>query len=164
MSSLDLTAVKDCFLFAGMTAEDLRLLGGVFQERQLAEGMTVFSENMAGESLYIVHTGTIRVSKMISEADEKTLVILGPEEVFGEMALLDGAPRSATARVVESALLLCLAKADFDRFCEQHPELGLKFLKNLVRVFCRKVRGNENDYRAMLLWAAERRQPSGKPA
>lgn len=151
----DLTSVKDCFLFADMSEDELRLLGGVFQEKELAEGMTVFSENMPGESLYIVHSGTIRVSKMISEADEKTLVILGPEEVFGEMALLDGAPRSATARVIESTRLLGLAKPEFDRFCEQHPQLGLKFLKNLVRVFCRKVRDNQNDFREMLLWAAE---------
>lgn len=146
-------SLKDCFLFKDMNDAEVAALARAFSEKRLAEGMTVFIEHMPGESLYLIKEGTIRISKMISEGDEKTLVILGPEDVFGEMAILDGAPRSATARVIEEARLLSLRKADFESLCQQNPSLGLRLMRNIVRVFSLRIRENNEDYRTMLLWS-----------
>ena len=146
-------SLRDCFLFRDMDEAEIAALAGKFGEKCLAEGMTVFIEHMPGESLYLIQEGTIRISKMISEGDEKTLVILGPEDVFGEMAVLDGAPRSATARVIEQARLLSLRKADFETICQQNPSLGLRLMRNIVRVFSQRIRENNEDYRTMLLWS-----------
>lgn len=155
MPSANFDPVRNCFLFQEMTDADLNLLAGYFSEKQVAEGMTVFLENMTGESLYLIREGVVRVSRMIAEGEEKTLVVLGPEDVFGEMALLDGGPRSASARVVEAASLLALRRTDFDRLCAQHPGLGLRLLRNIARAFSQRVRSNNEDYRTMLLWATE---------
>ena len=156
MSQISLEPFKGSYLFAEMTSAELELLGRLFEEMFLEEGKTVFSENMPGESLFLIKEGTIRVSKMISEADEKTLVILGPEDVFGEMAIADGAPRSVTARVIESARLLKMSKGAFETLCRNQPGLGLKLMRNVVRVFSQRVRENQQDYREMLLFAANR--------
>ncbi len=144
--------VKGCFLFEGMTDAQISTLARFFSEKRLDEGMTVFIENMPGESLYLIQKGVVRISRMMAEGDEKTLVILGPEDVFGEMTILDGGPRSATARVIEKTSLLCLRKPDFDNLCEQDPGLGLRLMRNIVCLFSQRIRGNSEDYRTMLLW------------
>ncbi len=153
MAAANLDSLKSCFLFKEMSDAEVNMLAELFVEKRLNEGMTVFIEHMPGESLYLIQAGTIRISKMISEGDEKTLVILGPDDVFGEMAILDGAPRSATARVIEEARLLSLRKADFEALCEKNPSLGLRLMRNIVRVFSQRIRENNEDYRVMLLWS-----------
>ena len=153
MAAANLDSLKGCFLFKAMSDAEISALAGLFVEKRLSEGMTVFIEHMPGESLYLIQAGTIRISKMISEGDEKTLVILGPDDVFGEMAILDGAPRSATARVIEEARLFSLNKSDFEALCEKNPSLGLRLMRNIVRVFSQRIRENNEDYRAMLLWS-----------
>ena len=153
MAAANLDSLKCCFLFKEMSDAEVNMLAELFVEKRLNEGMTVFIEHMPGESLYLIQAGTIRISKMISEGDEKTLVILGPDDVFGEMAILDGAPRCATARVIEEARLLSLRKADFEALCEKNPSLGLRLMRNIVRVFSQRIRENNEDYRVMLLWS-----------
>jgi CRP-like cAMP-binding protein len=119
-------------------------------------GKTVFIENMPGEFLYLVKEGTIRISKMLAEGDEQTLVVLGAEDTFGEMAVLDGAPRSATARVIEDAQLFSLGKSDFEELCDSYPALGLKLMRNIIRIFSRRIRESNQEYREMLMWSLGR--------
>lgn len=149
----DLNALKGSSLFHGMDDTEVAVLTSIFHERTMGEGATVFVEQMPGEMLYLIQSGTIKISKMLAEGEEKTLVLLGPEDVFGEMAILDGAPRSATARVAESARLLCIKKADFENLCDQHPRLGMKLMRNIVRVFSQRIRENNDEFRDMLLWS-----------
>lgn len=141
-------------LFYGMTDADIEILGSIFNEKVVPEGMTIFVENMPGESLYLIRQGAVKISKMIAEGEEKILVILGAEEIFGEMAIFDGAPRSATARVAEEAQLLNIKKSDFENMCQQNPALALKLTRNIVRIFSRRIRENNEEYKEMLLWAS----------
>lgn len=140
-------------LFQNMSDPEILTLGELFNEKIIDEGMTVFIENMPGESLYLIRQGAIKISKMLAEGDEKTLVILGAEDVFGEMAILDGAPRSATARVAERAHLLSMRKAEYESLCDKEPRLALKLTRNIVRIFSRRIRENNEEYIEMLLWS-----------
>jgi CRP-like cAMP-binding protein len=149
----NLATLKQSTLFNGMSDAEIEALGGFFNEKLMPEGMTVFVENMPGESLFLIRQGAIQISRMLAEGDEKTPVILGAEEVFGEMAILDAAPRSATARVAEEARLLSLRKAEYEVLCEQNPRLALKLTRNIVRVFSRRIRENDDEYREMLFWS-----------
>lgn len=148
-----LETLRNCSLFKGLSAEDLEALVPLFSEKEMAEGTTVFVENMPGESLYLVRQGTIQISKMIAEGQERTLIVMGPEEVFGEMAILDGSARSATARVAEKATLLSIRKGDFEALCERNPRTGLKLMRNIIRLFSQRVKENNNEYRDMLIWS-----------
>jgi len=94
---------------------------------------------------------------MLAEGDEKILVVLGPDDFFGEMAILEKTPRSATARVAEDALLLSLQRKDFETFCDKNPNLGLKLMRNIVRIFTRRVRENSQEYREMLIWSLDQK-------
>ncbi|RME39460.1 MAG: cyclic nucleotide-binding domain-containing protein [Deltaproteobacteria bacterium] len=154
----DLAALKNSHLFQDLDENELGALSRVFHEMEMAEGATIFIENMPGEMLYLIREGTVRISKMLAEGQEKTLVILGPEDVFGEMAILDTAPRSATARAVEKARLLCIKKQDFEAVCDQNPRLGLKLMRNIIRVFSRRIRENNDEFRDMLIWSLGKRK------
>lgn len=153
MSRISLTALKDCFLFKGMSGPELDLLASLFQERELAAGKTVFVEQMPGESLYIIRKGAVRISRLLTEGNEKTLVVLKEKDVFGEMAVVEGVTRLATARVDEDATLLSLRKDDFDKLSATQPAVALKFLKNIVCLNAKRVRENNEDYREMLMWS-----------
>ena len=156
MNKINLGVLRGSALFTDMTDAEIASLAELFSEKKMPAGKTVFLENMPGESLYLVKEGTIRVSKMLAEGDEQTLVVLGAEDTFGEMAVLDGAPRSATARVIEDAHLLSVSKNDFDELCGSYPALGLKLMRNIIRIFSRRIRESNEEYREMLIWSLGR--------
>lgn len=152
----DFAAVRGSAMLQGLTDEDMKKLAGFCELRKMAEGTTVFIENMPGESLFLVRKGTIRISKMFAEGDEKTLVVLGPEDIFGEMAIVDGLPRSATARVAEEAELISLKKQDFEKLSAENPALALKLLGKISTVFSGRVREANDEYREMLVWSLQK--------
>jgi CRP-like cAMP-binding protein len=147
--------VRGSALLQGMDDADLARLAAVCEERHMGEGTTVFIENMPGESLFLVRKGTIRISKMLAEGDEQQLVVIGPADLLGEMAVIDGLPRAATARVIENAELISLKKKDFEALGQNYPALALKLVMNIVRVFSRRVRENNDEYRDMLIWSIQ---------
>lgn len=152
----DFTKIKNSVMLQGFSDVELGRLAAYCEMREMGEGTTVFIENMPGESLFLVKKGTIRISKMFAEGDEKTLVVLGPEDIFGEMAVVDGLPRSATARVAEDADLISLKKKDLERLCSDDAALALKLISNIVKVFSKRVREASEEYRDMLIWSMQK--------
>jgi CRP/FNR family cyclic AMP-dependent transcriptional regulator len=156
VSTQDFAAIKNSVMLQGFTDEELGRLSTFCEMREMSESTTVFIENMPGESLFLIKSGTVRISKMFAEGDEKTLVVIGPEDIFGEMAVIDGLPRSATARVAEDAELISLKKKDLERLCSEDPALALKLVSNIVRVFSKRVRESNEEYRDMLIWSMQK--------
>ena len=161
MSSVDFSNLTASPLFKGLSKEELSSLEGIFTARRIKDGKTIFIENMPGESLYLIKQGTVKISRMLAEGDEQVLIILGPEDVFGEMAVLDGGKRSATARIVEEVILYGLTREDYEILATKNPSLGLKFTLNIVRIFSERVRNSQKDYRAMLLASLNRPKQKG---
>jgi len=156
VTAKNFVTIKNSILLHDLSDEDLDGLATYCEMRTMNEGTTVFIENMPGESLFLITKGSIRISKMFAEGDEKTLVVLGPEDVFGEMAVIDGLPRSATARVAENAKLISFKKKDLERLCSEDATLALKLVSNIVRVFSKRVRESSEEYRDMLIWSMQK--------
>lgn len=148
-------AVRGHLMLQGLNDGEVARLAEVCEERQMAQGTTVFIENMPGEALFMIRKGSVRISRMFAEGDEKALVTLGPGDVFGEMAIIDGMPRGATARVAEAVELISLRKKDFEGLCQGEPALALKLVLNLVRNFSMRTREAGDDYRDMLVWSLQ---------
>lgn len=148
-------AIRGSTMLQGVDDAELARLAELCEERQMAEGTTVFIENMPGESLFVICKGAVRISRMFAEGDEKILVVLGPGDVFGEMAIIDGMPRAATARVAEAVELISLRKKEFDDLCQSDPALALKLVVNLVRNFSKRTREARDEYRDMLTWSLQ---------
>lgn len=154
--------LKNSYLGRGLEEGEIARAAALFGEIAIAEGKAVFLENLPGETLYLIARGTVQISRMLAEGDEQTLVILGPEDLFGEMAVIEEAPRLATARVAEDALLMTLKRDDFSRLCDDDPGLGLKLMRNIVKSFNQRLRDSQEEYREMLLTALDRSKAQGE--
>lgn len=105
-------------------------------ERRLRRGQTIFQKGDNGSSLMAVLRGRVRVSSVSGEGKEVTLNVINPGQVFGEIALLDGEPRSADCTAIDDTLLLVLERRHFLPFLQHNPELMLR----LLAVLCGRLR------------------------
>lgn len=150
MSVVDFSGLRDSLLFKGLADKELDLLAKLFSAHKVSEGKTVFVENMPGEALYIIKNGTVRISQMLSENNEKILVVLGAGEIFGELAVIDGDTRVTSARVSEDAVIYSLKRKEFMTLLSEHPRLGAQLTLNLARSMSAKMRLAKKEYRSML--------------
>ena len=95
--------------------------------RQYQTDDMIFCENEPGYELYIIQGGRIKITKML-DGQEVMLAVLQPGDIFGEMAILDNKPRSATAMVAEPASLLAINKANFEGMVKAQPQLATKLI------------------------------------
>ena len=118
-------------LFSGMDDGDLAQLAGDLQERCCAAGETVFYQGDPGDAAYIVVSGRVRVYVLSEEGQEVSMIMYGPGALFGELALIDRQPRSATIVAMEPTVLLVLNGRDFSRHLRNSYELALKLMLTL---------------------------------
>ncbi len=104
------------------------------------KGDMIFCEHEAGDAFYLIQEGRVRISKIIGDF-EKTLDVLMPGEVFGEMAILEDAPRSASALALDKVKALQFNKANFEILLMGQPQITLKILKLFTkRIYDQKRR------------------------
>jgi CRP-like cAMP-binding protein len=96
--------------------------------RSFQPGEIIFSEYEPGDAFYLIQSGKVRISKIVGNI-EKTIDVLQPPEIFGEMAILEGAPRSATAQAVDTVKVLELNRANFEVLMMGNPQIALRLLK-----------------------------------
>jgi CRP-like cAMP-binding protein len=127
-------------LFSGLTPAALVLLARVVTEESHALGTKIFQHGDPGDRLYIILSGKVRISREVAGIGEEAIAVLGPGSVFGEMALLDEAPRSADARVHEPCRLLVLPKDAFEDLLYLHKDLAYEVLWSIVRMLTQRLR------------------------
>jgi CRP-like cAMP-binding protein len=98
--------------------------------RKHPAGTILFREGERGATMYVIRSGKVNIWKRISES-EITLSVLGPGEFFGEMALLEGLPRSAGATVVEEAELIELERNAFETLVRKNGEIAVRLMRRL---------------------------------
>jgi len=138
-------------LFKGSTKEEIKLIQGLFQERQMKPNSTVFSENMPAEALYIVKSGSVRISMMAGEGEEVGLLLLGPGEFFGELALVQEANRLVTARAETAVELLLLTRKDFHALVELEPRAAAKALMIITKLLAMRIKAYNERLKDMLV-------------
>jgi CRP/FNR family cyclic AMP-dependent transcriptional regulator len=134
MATMVSTAVlKAVPLFASFPEDQLRMLTSVVTRRSLPRSTTVMASGDPTDSLYIVLSGRLKVMMSDAEGKEVILSILGPGEFFGEMGLIDDAPRSASVVSIEACELLSIAKRDFKKCLAENFEMAQAVMRGLVR-------------------------------
>jgi CRP-like cAMP-binding protein len=98
--------------------------------RKHPAGTVLFREGERGKTMYVIRSGKVNIWKHISNSD-LTLAVLGPGEFFGEMALLEGLPRSAGATVVEDAQLIELEGGAFETLIRKNTEIAVRLMRRL---------------------------------
>jgi CRP-like cAMP-binding protein len=120
-------------LFAGLPRRLLARLATRFFEKVYHPGEVVFEEGDPGRALFVVVDGAVEITRATAQG-AYVLNMLGPGDAFGELALIDDFPRSATARVATSGRLLILYKSDFDTLMDGNPRIALVVMRNLSRM------------------------------
>jgi uncharacterized membrane protein len=127
-SLMTLDALRSVPLFASLNDEEAAALRGLLELELKPAGNLLFSKDEAGEAMYLIEAGRVRIHIHDRDGEEVTLAELAGGDFFGEMALLDGKPRSATATVAEDARLAVLSRDDFHAFILRNPEVALRML------------------------------------
>lgn len=133
MSTLDFRSLSRHELFSELSDADLEQIATRLLVRQYAKGQIVFAQGDPGASLYLIESGRVSVTLSTPDGREVLIASLGPGDLLGELALLDGEPRSADAVVQEEAQLYALQRDDFAAFVESRPAVALKLLSALSR-------------------------------
>ena len=121
-------------MFEPLSGEELDQLSGLLQQRRYAKGEVIFHEGDVGTALFIVRKGEVVIRLSSAEGREVILSILSRGESFGELALLDGEPRSTDAVAREETHLLSLHQEDFRRFLSERPQVAMRLLAVLSRM------------------------------
>jgi len=138
MNNLEL--LQNTVLFKSSNKQELELILGLFQERQIKPNTTIFTENMPAEALYIVKSGTVRISMMAGEGEELGLLQLGPGEFFGELALVQEANRLVTARAETQVELLLLTRNDFQSLIDLEPRAAARALLIITKLLAMRIK------------------------
>jgi len=120
-------------LFSELDAEDLDRLSDVAQTRKVAKDTVIFHAGDPADAVFIVASGKVKVVTTSSDGKEFILTVLGAGQVFGEMALLESAPRSASVITLTNADILMIRREDFHHLLNTAPSISRKLLAILSR-------------------------------
>jgi CRP-like cAMP-binding protein len=119
-------------LFARMAPETLANLARTLRRRRFRRGEVIFHQGDPGDSLHIVVAGAVKIVLPSAEGDEAIIATLRRGDFFGELALLDGAPHSATATALEPTETLVLPRREFHELVDRDPALREALLAGLA--------------------------------
>jgi len=119
-------------LFSRLSPQELDRLVRLARMRRLPPRTVIFRKHDAGREMYAIASGRVKISSDSEDGREIVLGLLEPGDLFGEISLLDGAPRTATCTTVGSTALLVIDRPEFLAALEQCPALAIKFLEILA--------------------------------
>jgi CRP/FNR family cyclic AMP-dependent transcriptional regulator len=138
-------------LFKGSSKDELDIVMGLFQERQIRQNTTIFTEKMPAEALYIIKSGTVKITMMAGEGEELGLLLLGPGEFFGELALVHEDVRLVNARAETALDLLLLTRKDFQALLDLEPRMGARMLTVISKLLAMRVKAYNERLKELLL-------------
>lgn len=118
-------------LFSGLHGSQLQSIADKCSTRTFKAGTILFRENEIGTTFYLVVSGAIKIYTTNKHGEDKIMTILTNGDSFGELALLDGKPRSATAQAIEDTKVVSLAAKPFQQLLKEHFDINLSVLKQL---------------------------------
>jgi CRP/FNR family transcriptional regulator, cyclic AMP receptor protein len=120
-------------LFSDLAGDELERFSRVAVPRSFPAATRVFHEGDHSDACYIVRSGSFRVTREHSDGRAITLATLGPGDIFGELAMLDGEVRSASVEALSDGELLALPAGEVRALLGRHPEITVKLVAALVR-------------------------------
>ena len=120
-------------LFSSLDADQLMLILNRCTKKNYQFGTVLFREKDPGNDFYIILSGSVKIFTTGANGEEKILSVLNAGDSFGELALIDGLPRSASAAAVENSVMLQLSKSDFLDVLREHFDITLSIMQELSR-------------------------------
>jgi CRP-like cAMP-binding protein len=157
--SVDISVFKDAAPYRGFTPEDWTILSNVLREENAVAGSHVFKENDPGDGFYWIRSGKVRISRQvrpegIRKPQEQLLTLLTAGTIFGEMALIEAAPRSADAVAENDTVLYHLSQKDYEKLQKDQPATALRIQDVLVRTLCTRIRDVNRSFEVIQFWVS----------
>jgi CRP/FNR family transcriptional regulator, cyclic AMP receptor protein len=140
-------------LFGGLDAVQIAACAAVFRQVQFSKGETLFARGEVGSRLYLIAEGRVRLAVMTDEGRELSFRHATVGHLVGEIAALDGEPRSADALALSHVIAYSVERNALTELCVAHPAI----LSALVRFLCRRVRDTSTQLEAIALYPIEAR-------
>ena len=121
-------------LFRSLSKRELRSIAAIIHKRDYQEGEYIFRKGQPGAAMFIIRAGEVEIIDHDGQDQETTLATLGADAFFGELALLDDSPRSATARARTTTEIYALFRTDLDRLMGAIPQIGLQVYRSLAQI------------------------------
>jgi CRP/FNR family cyclic AMP-dependent transcriptional regulator len=141
--------LSQVYLFRELTPKEMERLLSISQEKKVEKDALIFKEGDIGDAFYLIVTGGVRISTFVPGVGEEALTILREGEYFGEMALIDDAPRSASAIANEDTMLLCIGKDDFRKLLEQQTDIAYKLLWVFTKTLSARLRKTDEQLKSI---------------
>jgi CRP/FNR family transcriptional regulator len=125
--------LRNVGVFTGLSEEDLAAIAEVSVSRRFETGEVVFREGDGGDTCYVVRSGLARAVRQHSDGRSITLAHFGTGDIFGELAMFDEEPRSATVDVIEEVEVVAIPGRDMQRLMREHPEIAVKLIAALAQ-------------------------------
>lgn len=139
--------LSDTPLFASFTESEMVRIAQSSRSRSYREGEIIFMRDDPGSGLFVIQSGTVKISIEAPDGQETLLAILRGGECFGELAVLDGLSRSASATAMERTETVFVSRDEFLRFLDEHPDATRK----VVLILCQRLR-DSSDHLADLVF------------
>lgn len=135
--------IKYAELFDGVTPDELKAIAEICGERTYQAGEVITAQGEPGDELFVISDGFVEVVRSGSSRDAapRSVVNLGRGQIFGEMALVDSGPRSATVRAIsEKTVVQIIHRDDFEALCNANHRLGYIVMRNIAADLSFKMR------------------------
>lgn len=128
--------LKEIPLFSHLDEEDFQQLTNICSEKKFEKGQTIFYEEDMGTGFYIIVSGQVKIVMLSNDGREHILGLLRERDFFGEMSILDGEPRSATAIALSDVKTITITREDFTKLLRNNPDISIK----IMFVLCKRLR------------------------
>jgi len=129
---MDIKLVKRVPLFSQLDEEELEKIRRLCVTKHYTKDQIILIEEEAGNTLFLIQQGRVKVSRMSDDGREVILSILEPGDFFGELSLIDGKARSASVTAIENSEVLILRRGDFLGLLEEYPQISISLMKELA--------------------------------
>jgi CRP/FNR family cyclic AMP-dependent transcriptional regulator len=130
---------------------DLTAMGAIGEEKNYSKDETIFDEDSKGDSMYVIKTGAVKILKKVKN-QENTIAVLNPGEFFGEMALLDGQPRSAAVRATTDTTVFMVPLEGYQTLRKDNPHTALKLMDIIIKVLSNRLRQANKNLEVISFW------------
>jgi CRP-like cAMP-binding protein len=124
--------LKEVILFKDLPSKELDKVAKLFTERSFPKYQVIFEEGAAGDLLFIIKSGVVKISKEAADGRVKTLALLNVGEIFGEMSVLSEEARSANAETLTETSCAVIKRDDFHMLVEKNPSISLHIIRTLI--------------------------------
>ena len=133
-------------LFKALSNKDIMTMLGIIHDRNYIAGEYIFYQGDPGIGLYLIREGEVLISRESDKGEKVTLAVFHKGDFFGELALVDGEKRSASAIANTDTKLSVIFKPDLDEYIEKYPKKGLKILQGIAEITAIRLRTLNEDY------------------